>query len=69
MKRIHLRLLVCLTICIGMLSGCAGGQSGGNNMRNIEITVNEETFSATLNDNEAARAFAKMLPLTLNWKN
>ena len=35
-------------------------------MRNIEITVNGETFSATLNDNEAARAFAKMLPLTLN---
>lgn len=26
-------------------------------MRNIEITVNGENFSATLNDNEAARAF------------
>lgn len=38
-------------------------------MRNIEITVNGENFSATLNDNEAARDFAKMLPLTLNWKN
>lgn len=37
-----------------------------DNMRNIEITVNGKTFSATLNDNEAARAFAKMLPLTLD---
>lgn len=36
------------------------------NMRKIKITVNEETFSATLNDNEAARAFAEMLPLTLD---
>lgn len=37
-----------------------------DNMRNIEITVNGKTFSATLNDNEAARSFAKMLPLTLD---
>jgi hypothetical protein len=37
-----------------------------DNMRNIKITVNGETFSATLNDNEAARAFAEMLPLTLD---
>lgn len=35
------------------------------NMQNIEITVNGKTFSATLNDNEAAREFAGMLPLTL----
>lgn len=35
------------------------------NLQNIEITVNGKTFSATLNDNEAARAFAAMLPLTL----
>lgn len=36
------------------------------NMRNIKIAVNGETFSATLNDNEAARTFAEMLPLTLD---
>lgn len=36
------------------------------NMLNIEIAVNGETFSAILNDNEAARAFAEMLPLTLD---
>lgn len=36
------------------------------NMRNVEITVNGEPFSATLADNEAARAFAEMLPLTLD---
>lgn len=35
------------------------------NMQNIEITVNGKTFSATLNDSEAAREFAGMLPLTL----
>ena len=34
-------------------------------MQNIEITVNGKTFSATLNDSEAAREFAGMLPLTL----
>lgn len=37
-----------------------------DNMRNIEITANGKTFSATLNDNEASRAFAKMLPITLD---
>lgn len=37
-----------------------------DDMQNIEIAVNGKTFSATLNDNEAARAFAKMLPLTLD---
>ena len=34
-------------------------------MQNIEITVNGKAFSVTLNDNEAAREFAGMLPLTL----
>lgn len=37
-----------------------------DNMRNIEITANGKTFSATLNDNEASRVFAKMLPITLD---
>ena len=34
--------------------------------RNITITVNERSFAATLEDNEAGRAFAAMLPLTLD---
>lgn len=34
--------------------------------RNITITVNGTPFTATLEDNEAGRAFTAMLPLTLN---
>lgn len=34
--------------------------------RNITISVNGISFSATLENNNAARAFAAMLPLTLN---
>ena len=34
--------------------------------RNITITVNGTPFAATLEDNEAGRAFAALLPLTLN---
>ena len=33
--------------------------------RNITITINGTSFTATLEDNEAGRAFAAMLPLTL----
>lgn len=47
-------------------SAPATSEETEDNMRNIKITVNGETFSATLNDNEAARAFAEMLPLTLD---
>lgn len=49
-----------------MPSAPATTEETEENMRNIEITVNGKTFSATLNDNEAARAFAEMLPLTLD---
>lgn len=34
--------------------------------RNITITVNGTPFTATLEDNEAGRAFAALLPLTLD---
>lgn len=34
--------------------------------RNITISANGTSFSATLEDNDAARAFAAMLPLTLD---
>ena len=36
------------------------------NTMNIEITVNGQTFSAELYDNETARAFKERLPLTLD---
>ena len=38
----------------------------GENTMNIEITVNGQTFSAELYDNETARAFKERLPLTLD---
>ena len=34
--------------------------------RNLTITINGTAFTATLSDNDAARAFASMLPMTLN---
>ena len=36
-----------------------------NNMK-IDITINSMTFTATLYDNAAARAFTEMLPLRIN---
>lgn len=39
------------------------------NKQDIEITVNGKIFSATLNDNETARAFSEMLPLTLEMRD
>jgi hypothetical protein len=32
----------------------------------IKITVNSQTFTATLLDNSSAKAFKKMMPLTIN---
>jgi len=39
-----------------------------NDMTNvkIKITVNDRTFTATLLDNKSAKAFKKLLPLTIN---
>lgn len=37
----------------------------GENMLKIEIIVGSKTFSATLYDNESAKSFSDMLPLTL----
>lgn len=47
-------------------------ENNGNNNdnelmeRNITVTVNGTSFAATLENNEAGRAFAAMLPLTLD---
>ena len=59
------------------LSGEDEGDNEGNNdnnnddnnetmERNITISVNGTSFAATLADNDAAQAFAAMLPLTLD---
>ena len=42
------------------------GDDNASMERNITISVNGTSFAATLADNEAARAFAAMLPLTLD---
>lgn len=49
----------------------AGGQptaetEAGHNMRKIQIAIGNQTFTASLYDNEAAQALASMLPLTLD---
>lgn len=40
-----------------------------NTVNRINITVNGTSFTATLENNEAARALADMLPLTLNLRD
>lgn len=44
----------------------AAGESGPPEERRMWMTVGERRFAITLADNEAARAFAAMLPLTLD---
>ena len=43
-----------------------GTTESEQNMNDITITVNGESFSATLTDTETARAFTERLPMTLN---
>jgi hypothetical protein len=58
-------------LCIAMLQtfavapAAADGRSAAEDRR-IWMTVGERRFSVTLADNEAARAFAAQLPLTLD---
>lgn len=42
------------------------GNDNESMVRNITITVNGTSFTATLEDNEAGQAFAALLPLTLD---
>lgn len=50
----------------GLLNEPVQDESGENEMTRISITVGSSVFTATLYDNETAKAFAKKLPLTLN---
>lgn len=50
----------------GADGGADNGDNYGNDMeRNVKITVNGTSFSATLADNATAQAFAAMFPVTL----
>lgn len=47
--------------------GAGSGQGEGvQEMTEIELVIGEEAFAATLDGGEAAQAFARMLPLTLD---
>ena len=47
-------------------AAATGGDSNTPEERRVWMTVGERRFSITLADNEAARAFAALLPLTLD---
>ena len=72
MKHSFLMILICIPVLI------CGGSSCNNEDENIEtenntpmangkikITVNSQTFTATLLDNNLAKAFKEMLPMTI----
>lgn len=78
MKRVI--LIFVFVICIGFISGCQNtiGDENINNENNIKenedmeefvskinIIIDNQTFSATLEDNETSREFVKMLPLDI----
>ena len=73
MKHSFLMLLTFISITISSASSCNKDDDNINTENNntmtngkIKITVNSKTFTATLLDNNSAKAFKKMLPLTIN---
>ncbi|MBX3254888.1 MAG: hypothetical protein KF862_12165 [Chitinophagaceae bacterium] len=70
-----------MILLVSMISGAASCDKNGNNMSTgnntenneennmpndtIKIKVNSKTFTATLSDNNSAKAFKDMLPLTI----
>jgi hypothetical protein len=73
MKHSLLMLLTFISITISSASSCNKDDDNINTENNntmtngkIKITVNSKTFTATLLDNNSAKAFKEMLPLTIN---
>ena len=69
-KSILVLLVITLCLCFSVVA-CTGGESPNEDGTQedgtqINITVGEKTFSATLADNPTAEAFKNLLPLTLN---
>lgn len=72
MKHSFFILLTLISALVSSASSC--NKEDDNNIENInpmangkiKITVNSQTFSATLLDNSSAEAFKEMLPLTIN---
>lgn len=66
-------ILVYTSVFIGSTSFCNKEDDTINSENNstmtngkIKITVNSQTFSATLLDNNSAKAFKELLPMTIN---
>lgn len=68
-------VLMIFILLIGSVSGASSGLNEDENIKTlnntpmangkIKITVNSQTFTATLLDNNSAKAFKEMLPLTI----
>lgn len=73
MKLSFLTLLTLMSVLLSSASSCnkeddASNIENNNPMPNgkIKITLNSRTFTATLLDNNSAKTFKEMLPLTIN---
>ena len=72
MKQSFFILLTLMSVLLSSASSCNKENDinieNNNPMANgkIKITVNSQTFTATLLDNSSAKAFKKMMPLTIN---
>ena len=70
MKKIFTIILVALMCCVLMtLAACPNGNQGDggeDGVYSMKVTVGNKEFTATLYNTEAAQAFAKMLPLTVD---
>ncbi|WP_373520843.1 cyclophilin-like fold protein [Aquiflexum sp.] len=72
MKNLHLTILIFISVLTSGASSCNQEVDNINtentrSMANgkIQITVNSQTFTATLLDNNTAKAFKEMLPMTV----
>jgi hypothetical protein len=74
MKHSFLMLLTFMSVISSSGSSCSKDVDNNNNTVNnntmtngkIKITVNSQTFTASLFDNNSAKAFKEMLPLTIH---
>jgi hypothetical protein len=73
MIRSFLMILIFISFLVSGASSCNQDDDNINTVNTtpmvngkIKITVNSQTFSATLLDNNSAKAFREMLPMTIN---
>lgn len=75
MKNSFIMLLALMSVLISSASSCSKVDDNNNIKNNttianekIKITVNSQTFTATLLDSNSAKAFIEMLPITITMK-